>query len=235
MNTNKLHKTCNVFCDASINLQTHIACAGAIFANEDGSEIITEYQILQNMATNNSAEILAVLTALRAALSIREIYGYDQFNIFSDSKISIFGLRDWIYGWVEKQTMSTGYFIGSNGEPVKNQDYFKECVRLIVDNNLHVNFFHQHGHVNTQNNEKVTNAYVSFIKYNRIAPEDAGMNIGYACYYNNLVDVRTKNTLEALKQGQDPHVPWEYKNPIIYCISKEDINRYRKLTKLRYA
>lgn len=236
MNTNHmLHKTCNVFCDASIDLQSHVACAGAIFVNEDASKIITEYQILQNNATNNSAEILAVLTALRAALSIREIYGYTQFNIFSDSKISIFGLRDWVYNWVKNQIPTSGCFIGTSGDPVKNQDYYKECIRLIIDNELHVNFFHQHGHVNIENIRKVMQAYVSFVNFNKIAPEDAGVNIGYACYYNNLVDIRTKNTLEQIRNGEDSNVPLEFKNPIIYYISASDIDRYRELIKLRYA
>lgn len=221
-------KACNIFCDASIDNAHHIACAGALFINEDCNKILSEYRVRQLQATNNSAEILAILTGLRAALSVRELCGYNKFNLFSDSKLSIFGLREWLTNWVYNQQLATGYFIGSNGQPVKNQDYFKECVRLVVDKQLDVNLFHQNGHMTYNNPKHLKTAYNTFVKSNNITPEATGVDIIHVCYFNDMVDNRTREAI------QDNSVPLEYKTPMMYQITESDLYKFKQLTKLRY-
>ena len=123
----------NIFCDASMDIYKRIGCAGIFLVSEDFKSPIDYYFIRQFNATNNSAEILAVYHAILMALYYRnrKDYDFDRFRVFSDSKVCIYGLREWVYNWVNNQTPN-GTLRRSDDTPVLNQYYFKEIVRLIT-------------------------------------------------------------------------------------------------------
>ena len=137
----------NLFCDASIDLDKKIACGGCyIIRQENNGEIyeIGSRRIIQLNATNNSAEILAIWIGVVEALRLRNIYPGAIFRLFSDSKISLYGLRDWIKAWVERMKPD-GTLISSNGQPVINQQRFIDTFNLIVENNKIVNTYSFNG------------------------------------------------------------------------------------------
>ena len=229
-------KSCNIFCDASIDTNHKIACAGAIASDERAMNSISGLRMIQTNATNNSAEILAVGLGIQLAMNIRsnggQIWegGYTQFNIYSDSKIALFGIRDWIFNWAKTQSKRDACMFSSSGTPVKNQEYYKAIVKMVVDNNLYVNFFHQRGHINVNSNASLSEAYIDFVKDNRVRPEDLGVNFMQTVVYNNLVDEWSRAGIT------DPSIPVEMMRPANQLrLSGKDMVTYGKLIKPRYT
>lgn len=141
----------SVFTDASITKNEdgkYTACAGMI--SFLGTQKISEsYNILID-STNNEGEIYAIYMGLCSAFSAVSNTSLKHINIYSDSKISVFGIREWIYNWLNKVTPD-GVMISSSGKPVANQEIF--ILALNVASNLigpgygvPVNFYHVYGH-----------------------------------------------------------------------------------------
>ena len=99
---NSIHNpyTLNIFCDASIKSikNMNYGCYGAVAIYEDNI-IDSSYQICSR-TTNNDSEIRAIRSAVLLALKYRN--NYQIINIFSDSQISLFGIRDRCFRWKEK-------------------------------------------------------------------------------------------------------------------------------------
>ena len=126
-----------------------MGCAGFITLLGDRQEINRECAILSN-TTNNESEIYAIKMGIYEARRLRSLYGENIIiNIFSDSQISINGLRSWIFNWVNN--IKDGIFIGSSGLPVKNQNIFIQIIDAILKYNIKVNLFHVRGHMNNVN------------------------------------------------------------------------------------
>lgn len=212
----------NIFTDASITKTIYgetIGCAGAICMENNN---LLRYEIFRD-CTNNISEISAVKLGVLLALENRDLY--DKVNIWSDSQWSIFGLTKWIKSWVNN---AVNYrLINSSGEAVKNQEIFLSIIKLIVDNNLPVNFYHIKGHVAENNIKSIDHATSVFYKSNgiRISRE----RIYYAVKMNNLVDNTTRKLLDTWKDVE----PVKLNRGIVnFILSKEDMIRYYNLVSL---
>lgn len=188
--------TINIFCDASIqNGKPTNGCYGAI-AYLNGKEIDSECKVCTD-TTNNNSEIKALRLGVCLALKFK-LSGIPVINIFSDSQISVFGIRDRIYNW---RMNRQGKLIGSNKTEIANQDIFIEIMRMMVDNEMNnIAFYHQKGHVNTNNNDDLLNAMHVFQASNNVREDIDVRFIKFISDMNNVVDKRTRRIL--YKQGQ---------------------------------
>ncbi len=219
----------NIFCDASIDLKTKIACGGCYIIRQDisGETMpIGHRQIIQMNATNNSAEILAIWVGVVEALRLRQTYPGAIFRLFSDSKISLYGLRDWMKSWVE-HIKNDGTLISSNGQPVMNQQRFIHIFNLIVENNLRIEFYHQRGHVK-DTNMPLEIARAQFIKANKVSPENMGIRIETICNCNDIIDNLTRNAIYAYINNGTllPNTEIEGVIPFDYIIRKNMLHQY---------
>lgn len=209
----------NIFCDASILKLTNetIGCPGSI-AIGPSTDIVDGQIHLLRFSSNNNAEITAILMAVQQALFFRE--NYSTINIFSDSKISVFGLKTWVFNWI--RSMNQGILYSSSGEPVANQQIFIHIIHLIISNGLSVNIYHQKGHVSNRN---LLPAKKLFLESNGIFLTDEEAT--YISEYNNQIDILTKNELYRLRN--DLQEQPNYKSPIIYGINKPGLKTYKSL------
>ena len=187
----------NIFCDASINTTTKVACGGAIVVLQDTeTKTIKELDrevVIQENATNNTAEILAIWVGIKCALNFRNQYPDAVFRLFSDSKISLYGLRDWMKNWISK-IRDDGTLISSSGEPVRNQQRFIDIFNIIVETGLKIEFYHQRGHVKDNHmSSAIARGY--FIKANKVTPEMLGLSIETLSDYNDKIDRVTRDAI----------------------------------------
>lgn len=219
MNELKLfeHNTVNIFCDASIykTYEETIGCPGSIVVIND--QIVDQSIEIYRFSTNNHSEINAILMAVTQAL--RYVNGCNRINIFSDSKISVFGLKEWIFNWINTRD-DTGIMYSSSGQPVANQNIFLNIIRKIVSNNLNFNLYHQKGHVGK--NDLVIAKKV-FQTSNKICLNDD--EVIYISKYNDYIDNATRNYLYNVDYASFEHL----QQPIIPTINSNTIKSYRGL------
>lgn len=189
----------NIFCDASIDTDKRVACGGCyiVLQGNDSSYTPLHYKMyLQHHATNNSAEILAIWTGVIEAVKIRQQYPNAIFRLFSDSKISLYGLRDWIKNWIKNsQRRGTDVLINSSGQEVANQQCFIDIFNLIVETGLKIEFYHQRGHVGESGGVDLDRARAQFIKANKVSPENLGLNIQFLSQCNSYIDNMTRSAM----------------------------------------
>lgn len=220
----------NLFCDASIDIDRKIACGGCVITMQDpmGAREIGSRLILQTNATNNSSEILAIWAGVAEALKLRNQYPGAVFRLFSDSKISLYGLRDWMKNWINN-SRSGRNLISSSGTPVKNQQRFIHIYNTIIENNLRIELYHQRGHVN-EGRVPINIARAQFIKANKVPPEGLGLDIEYLCYYNDMIDNMTRDAVRNydnyLAHGCPPGVEIEREIPMIWEAHMNQCHQY---------
>lgn len=221
----------NLFCDASIDLNTHIGCGGTYVTLQDASTSCKELGtklVLQNNATNNSVEILAIWTGIREALILRNSAPpHTVFRLFSDSKVSLYGVRDWIKNWVQN-VRPDGTLISSSGNPVANQDLFADIYNIIVESGLHIEFYHQRGHVNER--VKLDKARTSFTRANKISPEGLGLDISYLSKCNDMIDNLTRTAIYDYIAGKPlpPYVELPGVHPIQFHVRDNMLPTYMR-------
>lgn len=226
----------DLFCDASIDLEEHVACAGCT-VTRNGYEA-TSYGIIQKEATNNSAEILAIWLGVRLAIGIRNSIMQSKeiqrvkFRLFSDSKISLFGVKTWIFSWIRRQK-EDGTLINSTEQPVVNQEYFADIYKSIVDNELHIEFYHQRGHVCIFDSSKLEKAAKDFRNANHVPLHRLGLDITHISKYNDIVDNVTRDVVhQYVHTGYEPfrnsNFVEELPFPLKYCACPRDMMVYRK-------
>lgn len=179
----------DIFCDASVTNSLRGACAGA-FVSERFTQGAKLYINIQPQGTNNSGEIAAIMQGIIAAINIRyAVFEPCRFNIFSDSIISIKGIREWMFQWLNTANKSgTTTFTSSSGTPVANQIYFKTIFNLITLNGIELFFYHQKGHVDGRYREVAT----MFEKINGISLMRLGLTPEYISACNNYIDMKTR-------------------------------------------
>ena len=165
----------NIFTDASIEKfnDSYIGSAGSIIVLNE--EIIDQDIQILYPATNNLSEIYSLKLGIIQALKYRNP-NIKRINIFSDSKISVFGLREWIFKWVCNNKNGTLY--SSSGTPVSNQTYFLEIINLIIMNQLYINIYHQRGHKNP-------NKYQDIVEFKKSFRDSNGIDIQENLIYNH--------------------------------------------------
>ena len=189
--------TLNLFSDASMRdtSETTLAgCYGSVAIS--GDNIIDELIRINSCTTVPAAEIRGIRCSLLLALKYR--YNYKVINIFSDSQIAVFGLRDYIYGWNYNPDTKRFYTKGSKfnkAAEAKNQELYIECLSLLLElakTNI-VNIYHQKGHID--NDRALSNAISVFKKSNNINGKIDYNFIRYISIYNNYIDNKTRSIL----------------------------------------
>lgn len=224
--------TINIFTDGSIykNLNTGetIGSTGALIMH--GSDFNTAYLdnrtgILRN-TTNNETEIESVLLGLKLASDyIRRTNIPYHVNLFSDSKICIVGLREWMFNWI-KCTYS-GVLYNSSGSPVMNQETFKSCVSVILESNMNVSLYHQKGHV-ANSDASIQNAIKVFKELNGDSVDSTFIKT--VSYFNNFVDIFTKNDLKKrINNKEFDTLAKDVVAPFILDPAGMDMNKYKYL------
>lgn len=212
--------TLNIFSDASIinSGDNTTGCYGV--ACVVGDTMIDSCYHITSHTTNNNSEIKGIRTALSFANKWKTSFKY--INIFSDSKISIDGLREYIFKW--RYNPEDNLLYSSLGKPVANQSIFIECFQIMVILASYpdciVRFYHQNGHVKNSYNE-LKKAAATFSKSNNIYGVIDINLIRYLATYNNLVDITSRSILR--REG----IQTEYIDPITFKaqgkISKKNI------------
>lgn len=222
--------TLNIFTDASIRKMPDgevIGCAGAniIVGSDAISGVIEQDTRIIRASTSNNSEINAVKLGIEKALKYRGPQ-FRTINLISDSKLCIYGLREWIFNWVG---VSAGkeYLIGSTNQEVANQDVILNIIYMILDNQLSINFYHQKGHV-TYSQSSMNEAKQLFMSSNFLT-HDVDMelikNISIA---NNAIDKLTRCIVTNNSFGKI------YPTSIIrYIYSPFDMLQYAKLINRR--
>lgn len=183
----------NVFTDASVKHSKDrtytVGCPG--FTIFKGRQMIlpVQSQYIPD-STNNESEIIAILNALYYILCNR-IYFSDitEINIFSDSKISIYGLREWYNTW--RKNIRDGIMLNSSGKPVANGRFFIEAIGIIDALNIKVNLYHCNGHINIFDKKSVDKFIKTFYKENRCVRELTKLERDFIIDGNTLVDNMT--------------------------------------------
>ena len=214
----------NCFTDASTTKGSDgvvSSCAGYVLTYH-GEVIDRGERILYN-STNNEGELYAILMGIKALLS----YSYmDKFlNLFSDSRISIEGLRSWCINWCKNQD-ENGILYGTNGKEVANQQIIKYIIHMIYYSKIHMQLFCQLGHINPVKVQDMTKSIAYFLNCNGVKiSDDIAVQISG---FNNIVDENTRNMLtHAIKKNHGKLS--EYGNifiPINYRLSDEMIDNY---------
>lgn len=190
--------TLNIFTDASIKKIDNetLGCPGAVCVithnngHNEYNDILDMAYYIERYATNNSSEIKAISLGITKALQYR--HRFKTINLFSDSRICIQGLREWIFNWVN--CINNNMMCNSSGEPVANQNTFASIVHTILANDLKINFYHQKGHVSINSKNSVDKAMKVFYDVNRL---DIGIELMVILSnYNNFVDKITGDNLE---------------------------------------
>ena len=191
--------TLNIFSDASTRVcrgGRTAGCYGVIAVCMDN--IIYSYYRIHSDTTSNAEEARGVAGALSLALSYR--YNFKNINIFSDSKISIIGIRDFASKWYYEDNNLYRKKYGS--ALVSNQNIFTEmymsAIELLKTNQL--GLYHIKGHVNLEAHAKtldrqIHNAYNVFMRENKMYNQFDMNIIRYLCTYNSFVDHGSRSLL----------------------------------------
>lgn len=185
--------TLNIFSDASMRKSNDGTSTGCYYAVAVcGDEILDSRYGLNSFSTVNACEIRGIRNSLLLAMKWR--YKFYYINIFCDSQVSVFGLRDYLPNW--KFDYNTGLLYNSADNPVANQSVFVECNDFI--NNLkttnRINLYHQSGHIKN-GRDSLQKAVGVFKRSNNIkCPVDINL-IRYISLYNNYVDYLSRSIL----------------------------------------
>ena len=199
----------DIFTDASITERSivfqngqrdkyWVACTGTAWIRRDEDyrgnlipTIIDERYSIYHDCTNNAAELLAILEAVRLGHhAIKCSNNKSHINIISDSRISIQGLRDWIFNWVRR--INGGIMYGSSG-PVQNQRIILQIVYEIIQNGDFIRFYHMRGH---QKINDVSTFTKSFLNENGFPIQNIDPRFPeYLIRSNDRVDTLSRNML----------------------------------------
>ena len=185
--------TINIFSDASMTKgpgKSFVGCYGVIAMNKH-TELERQCKIATNTTVNNS-EIKGIRLAIDVAIKYRPRCPI--INIFSDSQISVFGLRDRMRTWtVQNQTM-----YGYGHAKIASQEVYLEIARIVTEASLYFNLFHQKGHVQASNYESIREATHVFRASNGIRGQVDHEFIYWISQMNDKVDKYTRTNLSEL-------------------------------------
>lgn len=231
----------NLFVDASTcekrsysSTKNFISCAGAILV-EDHTKIAeraiskSEFEILDN-STNNIGELYAIFLAVRMA---HMLFENEDINIFSDSRISVFGLREWMDTWYRSRDSNGIFHTYYNKKEVANQWLLKLIMYFIAIGSNRIHLYCQKGHVNSSDYDMLHSAMCNFKDANY---EDIDMKqAADISFYNNIVDVTTSYRLSYRLGGDnktttmsdiDGVIEYYSRNP--HVITDEIFEKYSK-------
>lgn len=209
-------KTLNIFTDASTCTYNGENIGAPGYVAVIGNKIIKKDAIVLRESTNNESETYAILMAIQFALLYRD--KVEVINIFSDSQFAVFGLREWIFKWVNN--IKDDRLYNSAGNLVANQKIFMNIIYTILQYDLMVNIYHNRGHF-TKN--RIKEFIHLFTKHNFLSDYIDYKIANSIIYYNDVVDNYTRDLLKIQ--------PYPNKLEIIdYAATSEiDMKQYMKL------
>ncbi len=212
--------TLHIFTDASIRtLRTkeQVGCGGCVLVYgllEDNN--IEEFYQIHRRTTNNISEAKALRLGIEQA--IRHKYNFNTIRLFSDSQITVFGIRERIFNW----DFRSGKYYGSGKDPIKNQELLLEIINMIISYDLKIELYHQAGHIG--NNDKDMNYATHLFKNsNRIRSVVSYDFIKTISYFNNMVDSHSRDLLRSIPErdfSKDQFVEPIYFNKLDYDMAK---------------
>ena len=193
--------TLNIFSDASMRISKGgitSGCYGVVAVCMDN--IIYSFYRIHSNTTVNAEEARGIRSALAIALQYR--YQFKNINIFSDSAISIIGLREYTQKWVYNENDNTLYKNKSFGSEVANQGLFVEMYNFATElrKTNQLGLYHIKGHVSFEGHQKTINsnihtAYKVFLRENNCNGSLDINIIRYLCTYNTFVDNGSRSVL----------------------------------------
>ena len=227
----------NIFTDGSILKKVStgetIGCPGALIMSyeSDKFKVINKAHLIVRNSTNNDTEIRSILLGIDLAINyINKNNNVKKINLFSDSKICIFGLREWIFKWIN--CVDNYILFSSSGNPVANQEIVKHIIQKIVYYNLPITFFHQKGHVSSKSKNSLDNALRVFNISNKCNIKNIEF-IKMISEFNNEVDTFTKSYLREydtminmFEKRSDKEI-----NPFTRSLENINMSKYKNLIK----
>src|SRR5574344_254542 len=218
----------NTYTDASLTTDKYgntVTCSGFITTFQ--GKIIDQGRLVVVGSTNNYGEIMAIEMGVKNLLSYA---GNNAFlNLFSDSEISVMGLKYWIYGWLRDRDPNTFRLRSSTGQEVANQEVFCNVIDHITKAGIRFNIYHQRGH---KNPNKPFDVHTVIKTFKRVNGEDIGRDIVQEiCRYNDTVDVGTRDYLNMIVHSSD-YSPYNYmkKEPVVNrVLTMEQMKVYKNL------
>lgn len=220
--------TLNIFTDASIQKYPDetVGCAGAfVVGGEDfqNADIIESARVIVRNTTNNNSEATGVLLGVQKAIEYRD--GFKTINLISDSKITIFGIRDWIFDQIVR-TGNRPALIGSSGKEVANQNILLQIINTILYYDLRINLYHQNGHININKYTDVQEAYKTFKTSNTILQDIDIELIRAISWCNDVVDNFTREEVINFNHNSTKYI---YENLVEFGYSQFNVNKYKQL------
>lgn len=222
----------NIFTDASIKRIRHensfIGCPGMVAYI--GYKELNKRLEVDPFSTNNESEIRAIEMAVQYIYECIPLFPFiKRINIFSDSKISVYGLREWYVSWFKKAR--NGELYATTGK-VKNQKYFIYIIKAIEHLGFPINIYHLHGHMV---NKPAYEFNTYFYKENYINGYGSEMNGELRSYLVNGNDTIDRETgvVDAIDVSKIiiPYKKAQLISPFNYTdlINSIDLNKYAYL------
>ena len=198
-------ETFNIFTDASIvhrkikyNGYDHVYYFGSPGAEiYRGDQLISTYHTVLPHCTNNQSEITAIWYGINRGCQLANMSGIKNINIFSDSRICIWGIREWIFGWI--RNMNNGILYNTSGE-VSNQSHFISIIQSVLSYNRLIRFYHIRGHRNPNSFAERKKFNQSFRRENYINSDLDERLIDFFIRANDSVDNITRNELKGIPE-----------------------------------
>ena len=188
-------KKLEIFCDASMRKFPNgrsFGCAGALTVLDNQPYGMPYLKVLPD-STNNESEAMAVYLAVEAAYAMTQLFGeFEEIVVYSDSRLSVFGLKVWMENWISM--MHNNVLYTKQGVAVSNQNIFKMIYDFLARNDIKIRLLHCKGHVNVLSRKHIITAANVFYESNGFYPSEA--EIIRLANFNNYIDVATRDNLK---------------------------------------
>lgn len=210
-------KTLNIFTDASVLNKPGEIIGSPGYVAVIGNNVIHHNEIILRQSTNNESELYAIYMAIQFALLNRD--KVEVINIFSDSQFAVFGLREWIFNWLNNIRDDKLY--NSSQKLVANQKIFMNIIYTILFYDLKVSFYHNRGHFKYNQVKEFVRLFTKHNFLNDYLEFPAAYTI---IHYNDMVDNNTRSLLHKTKQ-----FPPKLEIPEYLARNDLDMNHYKEL------
>lgn len=210
-------KTLNIFTDASMRTIKNEIVGAPGYVAVIGNNIVYEDIRILRESTNSESELYAIYMAIQYALLNRD--KVQVINIFSDSQFAVYGLREWIFSWMNNIRNDRLY--NSSKKEVAHQTIFMSIIYTILQYNLQISFYHNRGHFTET---KIDEFRKLFRKHNFLSDDIDIETAHMIMKYNDRVDNNTRNKLYSTYS-----LPNKLNMPDYLARNDLDMNHYKKL------
>ena len=210
-------KTLNIFTDASMRTIKNEVIGAPGYVAVIGNNIVYEDIRILRESTNSESELYAIYMAIQYALLNRD--KVQVINIFSDSQFAVYGLREWIFSWMNN--IKNDRLYNSSKKEVAHQTIFMSIIYTILQYNLQISFYHNRGHFTET---KIDEFRKLFRKHNFLN-DDIDLNAARKIMIcNNYIDGITRSKLYSIY-----NLPSKLEIPDYLARNDLDMNHYKKL------